>query len=92
MLSNTLKGKKYILTQKNMLLLCGNAKDIFNLIEKNSDIKVNNKIFVNNIGKFVSYYIWIFLCFHFIFPFKYCMIVAIGKNPTESGFIKHPRG
>lgn len=40
-----------------MLLLCGNAKDIFNLIEKNSDIKVNNKIFVNNIGKFVSYYI-----------------------------------
>ena len=60
MLSNTLKGKKYILTQKNMLLLCGNVKDIFYLMGKISEIKVNNKIFVNNIGKFVSYYIWIF--------------------------------
>lgn len=57
MLSNTLKGKKYILTQKNMLLLCGNVKDIFYLMGKISEIKVNNKIFVNNIGKFVSYYI-----------------------------------
>ena len=57
MLSNTLKGKKYILTQKNMLLLCGNVKDIFYLMGKTSEIKVNNKIFVNNIGKFVSYYI-----------------------------------
>ena len=57
MLSNTLKGKKYILTQKNMLLLCGNVKDIFYLMGKISEIKVNNKIFVNNIDKFVSYYI-----------------------------------
>ena len=57
MLSNILKGKKYILTQKNMLLLCGNVKDIFYLMGKISEIKVNNKIFVNNIGKFVSYYI-----------------------------------
>lgn len=57
MLSNTLKGKKYILTQKNMLLLCGNVKDIFYLMGKITEIKVNNKIFVNNIGKFVSYYI-----------------------------------
>lgn len=57
MLSNTLKGKKYILTQKNMFLLCGNVKDIFYLMGKISEIKVNNKIFVNNIGKFVSYYI-----------------------------------
>ncbi len=40
-----------------MLLLCGNVKDIFYLMGKTSEIKVNNKIFVNNIGKFVSYYI-----------------------------------